>query len=76
MSLKIFPNCQRQPGVPTPTQLNYLRQAKDALDQALIKFNTIFETDVTDFQAKVKQADFSLFPAVEKLDLNWEKEKN
>lgn len=59
----------------TLSQLTYLRQAKDALDQALNKFNLIFETDVADFQVKLKQADFSLFPVAKKLDLNWEKEK-
>ena len=58
---------------PTPSQLTYWRQAEDALKKALEEQNRFFEKDVTDFQQKVKAADFTIFPAVEKLDLNWRK---
>jgi len=59
---------------PTASQLTYLRQAEQALEKALTEYNTLFEKDVAAFQVKVKAADFSIFPAVEKLDMNWKKD--
>jgi len=53
----------------------YLRQAEDALKKALDEFNQLFEKDVAEFQRKVKEMDFKIFPAVEKLDMNWKKKK-
>ncbi len=61
---------------PTPSQLTYLRQAKDQLDQALTKYNDVFEKNVKAFQDKVKQAEFSLFPEFEALDSKWHKPEN
>lgn len=58
---------------PTRSQLTYFRQAEDALKKALEQHNQLLEKDVMDFQQKVKAADFTIFPAVEKLDMNREK---
>jgi photosystem II stability/assembly factor-like uncharacterized protein len=60
---------------PTASQMMYLRQAEDALKKALDEFNQLFEKDVAEFQRKVKEMDFKIFPAVEKLDMNWKKKK-
>ncbi|UCE08851.1 MAG: hypothetical protein JSW07_19000 [bacterium] len=62
-------------GSPTSSQMTYLNQAEAALNKALDQFNELFEKDVAEFQKKVRESDFSLFPAYEKLDLNWKKEK-
>lgn len=58
---------------PTPSQLIYRQQAESALRLALDEFNRLFEKDVAEFQLKVKQANFTIFPAVEKLDLDWKR---
>ncbi len=54
---------------PTPSQASYFRQAEDALKKALEEFNQLFEKDVAEFQQQVKQSGFSIFPAVERLDM-------
>ena len=59
---------------PTSSQLTYLRQAEQALENALAEYNSLFEKDVVEFQNKVKEADFSIFPAVEKLNMEWKRE--
>ncbi|MCI0494158.1 hypothetical protein L0Z72_04055 [candidate division KSB1 bacterium] len=60
---------------PTPSQLTYLRQAEDAMQKALDEYNELFQKDVAAFQQKVKQSDFTIFPAVRKLDMKWKKKK-
>jgi photosystem II stability/assembly factor-like uncharacterized protein len=60
---------------PTPSQLTYLRQAEAALTLALNEFNRLFQKDVAEFQLQLKQADFSVFPKVERLDLEFSKKK-
>ncbi|HEX9974907.1 MAG TPA: hypothetical protein VGD14_22825, partial [bacterium] len=56
---------------PTASQVTYLRQAEEALKKALDEYNNLFEKDVVEFQQKVKQSNFTIFPAVEKLDMKW-----
>ncbi len=58
---------------PTPAQITYLQQAEEALKKALNEYNNLFEKDVVEFQKQVKAADFTIFPAVERLDMNWKK---
>jgi len=58
---------------PTSSQMTYLRQAEQALTKALEEFNRMFEQDVLEFQRKVEESDFNLFPGIERLDMNWKK---
>ena len=61
---------------PNPTQLNYLRQAEQKLEKALDEFNQIFEKDFPNFRKNVEESDFTLFPTIEKLDINWKKKES
>ncbi|MDZ7331992.1 MAG: hypothetical protein ONB31_08430 [candidate division KSB1 bacterium] len=58
---------------PTDSQMMYLHQAEEAMQKALDQFNQLFEKDVADFQLKLKQANFSIFPTVEPLNMDWKK---
>ncbi len=58
---------------PTESQLTYLRQAEAALKKALEQYNHLFEKDVAEFQQQVNEADFTIFPAVGKLDMKWKR---
>jgi len=56
---------------PTQAQMTYLRQAEEALEETLEKFNHVFETDVATFQKRVEEANFDLFPTSEPLSIDW-----
>ncbi len=60
---------------PTSSQMTYLQQTEEALQKALEEFNRLFEKEVVEFQKKVRETNFTLFPEVEKLHMNWKKEK-
>ncbi len=47
---------------PTPSQLENLEKAKNALDQALEKYNNFFEKSIVPFEEKILSSGLKLFP--------------
>ncbi len=63
-------------GAPTPSGLEFVRQAEAAIEQMLVRFNKLFDEDVAAFKEKVKSAEVKLFKDYKSLDMNWEKKKH
>ncbi|NOY58556.1 MAG: hypothetical protein GXO75_06445 [Calditrichaeota bacterium] len=58
---------------PTPSQLKNLEQAKNALDQALKKYNVFFEKSVVPFEENIIKSGLKLFPQFKPLSIKAEK---
>jgi hypothetical protein len=54
---------------PSPTHLEYLRQAENAGQAVLADFNRFFETDVATFRKQVNDANVRLLPDLEKVEV-------
>ncbi|HEX6898442.1 MAG TPA: hypothetical protein VF789_01965 [Thermoanaerobaculia bacterium] len=54
---------------PSPTHLEYLRQAEANINAALADVNKFFETDVAAFRKQVDEAKLRLLPEMEKLEV-------
>ncbi|HKI03719.1 MAG TPA: hypothetical protein VKK31_17195 [Thermoanaerobaculia bacterium] len=54
---------------PSPTHLEYLRQAEAKVQSVLADFNRFFETDVAAFRKQVDDAGIRLLPAVGKVEV-------
>jgi photosystem II stability/assembly factor-like uncharacterized protein len=54
---------------PSPTHLEYLRQAETAAAGLIADVNRLFDTDVADFRRQVEAAKIGLLPVMEKLDV-------
>ncbi|OQX86604.1 hypothetical protein B6D60_05885 [candidate division KSB1 bacterium 4484_87] len=54
---------------PTPSQLKRLEQAKNALQQALLKYNSFFEKSILPFENKVLKGRLKLFPEFKPLSI-------
>ncbi len=60
---------------PNPTELQLMREAERALEEALVEYNTFFAENVAVFREKVEESDLSHFFDVETLDINWKPKK-
>ncbi|MDZ7292912.1 MAG: hypothetical protein ONB44_22390 [candidate division KSB1 bacterium] len=54
---------------PTPAQLTYLRQAEAQLEKVLVDYNKLFAERVADFRNKVRQAQITILPEKEPLQI-------
>jgi hypothetical protein len=54
---------------PSPTHLEYLRQAEVKVQAVLADFNRFFETDVAAFRKQVDDAGIRLLPVVGKVEV-------
>ncbi|HWP82492.1 MAG TPA: hypothetical protein VNN76_07545 [Bacteroidota bacterium] len=58
---------------PTSTQMTYMREAEQALSEALKTWNKVFAEDVAAFRKQVEEARLASVPLFEPLDMEWKK---
>lgn len=56
---------------PSPSHMNYLRQAEAALEAALVRFDALMEKDVKEFKKNVEEMKVDRIPVWEKLNVDW-----